>query len=72
MIEKLIKINDIYKKNASGEEKRKRILIDKILKENNAFAKIDVETAFSILKDLNIEDDKLDEVYVNIINEENI
>lgn len=45
----------------------RQLLIKRILSEKNCFLKISVETAYSILRDLNVEESKLKQVYSELI-----
>ena len=68
MIEKLININKILLQEAKdNEEKRKRKIIDDLLSDDKIFTKIDIETAYSLLKDLKINHDDLEKVYLTLI-----
>ena len=69
MLDKLKKINEkLIKLNHDNQEiLTKQLLIQKILKEEDCFQKIDVETAFNILKDLQIPEENLKDIYLNLI-----
>lgn len=69
MLETLRKINLtlIDKDDLSQEELEKQLLIRKILSDKDCFFKISMETAYSILKDLGIQKDKVKEVYSELI-----
>ena len=73
MINKLKEINEklisIHQKNET--ELKKQLLIQKILNEKNCFFKMDIETAYSILKDLNINDKDLNNIYKELIDIKN-
>lgn len=69
MIEKLKVINDkyleMYKENP--DKLKKYQLIGKILNEKDCFLKMNIEYAYAILRDLNIPEDKIKEVYLQLI-----
>lgn len=52
------------------EELQKQELIKKILSEKDCFLKIDITTAYQILEDLKIPQDKMRNVYLELINPE--
>lgn len=69
MIEDLKKINDYliktYENNSKELEKYKAIKA--LLNEENLFSKIDIEYAYSILRDLKIPENEIKKVYLNLI-----
>ncbi len=69
MIEKLKVINDkyleMYKENP--DKLKKYQLIGKILNEKDCFLKMNIEYAYAILRDLKIPEDKIKEVYLQLI-----
>ena len=69
MIKELKNINnkliDLYQNNK--EELNKQLLIKEILNEPNCFLKINIETAYKILKDLQIPDENLKIIYERLI-----
>ena len=69
MIDKLIDLNEqLIKKNFNNPtELKKQLLIKKILNEKDVFTKIKVETAYNILKDLQISSNDLKTVYMELI-----
>ena len=69
MLNKLRKINEKLIKLNHDNQKilNKQLLIQKILKEEDCFQKIDVETAFNILKDLQIPQENLKNIYLSLI-----
>lgn len=69
MIEKLKDLNNkLIKYYQNNEEKLKRqILIQKLLNEKGCFFKMKIETAYSILKDLNIPKDDIEKIYLELI-----
>lgn len=74
MLEKLKQKNkeliELYKNDK--EKLDKQLLIKRIINEKNCFLKISIETAYSILKDLNVKDNNLKEVYCELIDYKNI
>lgn len=50
------------------EELKKQELIKKILSEKDCFLKMDIETAYQILEDLKIPQDKMRNIYLELIN----
>jgi len=69
MIEELKKIADrfirIYEDNP--KELEKYTIIKELLNKDNIFFKIDIDYAYSILRDLQIPEDKLKSVYVELL-----
>lgn len=74
MMDELKKINnkliEMYQKDE--ESLKKQLLIKKILSEKNCFMKMDIETAFSILKDLEIPEFDVKNVYSKLISITNL
>lgn len=73
MISALKEINEkllIANKN-NKEELQKQSLIHNILQEENCFFKMDIETAYQILRDLKIPEDKIKSVYIDIMSNYN-
>lgn len=60
--DKLIEIN----KN-NPKELKKYLLIKEILKDDNCFLKMDIEYAYSILRDLKFSEEDLKKVYLKLI-----
>lgn len=69
MIEKLKIINEKYieEYKENSHELKKYELIKKILNEKDCFLKMNIEYAYAILRDLNIPEDKIKEVYFELI-----
>lgn len=69
MIDKLKNINEkLIKLNKNDkDEYEKQILISKLLKEDDCFLKIDIEYAYSILRDLGIDEKNLKKAYYELI-----
>ena len=51
--------------NCSEEEKQKIIM--NILEDNNCFVKMNIEDAYSILRDLNIKEEEIKETYISLM-----
>lgn len=67
-IEELKKINDRMLLNCDKEyEYIKHNLIKEMLKNKRCFFDIKIELAYAILRELNIPEDKLKDVYLNLI-----
>ncbi len=72
MLENLRELNDtILIKCDDVEKKKKHELIKKLLHEKNCFLKINIETAYAILRELNIPEEKSKNIYMNLINPNN-
>lgn len=69
MIEKLKIINEKYieEYKENTHELKKYELIKKILNEKDCFLKMNIEYAYAILRDLKIPEDKIKEVYLQLI-----
>lgn len=69
MIEKLKIINEKYIEEfkENPHELKKYELIKKILNEKDCFLKMNIEYAYAILRDLKIPEDKIKEVYLELI-----
>ncbi len=69
MIEKLKIINEKYieEYKENSHELKKYELIKKILNEKDCFLKMNIEYAYAILRDLKIPEDKIKEVYLELI-----
>ncbi len=73
MINKLRKINDeLLRRAVDTKEKKKYEIIKKIMKDDNCFFKMDIEYAYSILRDLGIEEEKIRGIYMCLIDPEEI
>lgn len=72
MIEVLKVINERMIKGHldKPEELKKQELIQKILAEKDCFLKMDIETAYQILEDLKIPQDKMRSIYLELLNPE--
>ena len=73
MIDKLRELNlKLINEYHSDEVKLKsQLLIQKILENNHCFFEMDIETAYSILRDLSIPDEYIKEVYKSLIDFKN-
>lgn len=69
MIDKLMELADkcIEKSKDNVEELHKYKLIKKILNKDDCFLKMNIEYAYAILRDLHIPEDKIKEVYSQLI-----
>lgn len=68
MIERLRKITSgLIKLNKNSENEEKYLLIEKILKDEKCFFKMDIETSFSILRDLQIKEEDISKIYKELI-----
>ena len=74
MLEKIKKLNEqlIEKYKNDLQQLEKQLLIKRILSEKNCFFKMNIETAYSILKDLEVKEDCLKEIYCELIDYKNI
>ena len=74
MIEKLRENNNkLIKLNSDDEKKlKKHKIIQKILNDDKCFFKMEIEYAYSILRDLGINEKDLKQVYMELINPKNI
>ena len=73
MIKKLRSLNKslINKYQNDLELLKKQLLIEKILKDDECFFRIKIETAYSILNDLDIPSNEIDSVYMELIDKKN-
>lgn len=69
MISKLrIVANKMLDSNAIADERRSRIiLIDKLLQDENCFYKVDMDTAYNMLRDLGFSKDDAIKIYKELI-----
>jgi hypothetical protein len=61
------KCNSLLKRAKTSEDKKKYSLIQTILSNDKCFFEIPIETAYSILVDLGIKEDKISDVYMELI-----
>lgn len=73
MLNKLIELNNKYiELNKDNEVNlKKHMLIKQILNDSRCFFKMDIETAYAILRDLGIKEENLQEIYKELINIKN-
>lgn len=73
MIEKLRKITKILLKNKTiTVDYRKRLeLINKLLDDDTCFFKIDIETAYNIIRDLGFTEEESFDIYKKLISSKN-
>ena len=69
MLENLKKINNVLIETNFNDEKelKKQLLIKEILKKENCFLKMNMKYAFSILRDLKIDEENVKDVYCKLI-----
>lgn len=73
MIEQLrmIATRLMQEKKDSPEEVKKYQLIEEMLKNNQCFFELDIETSYAILRDLGFKEDDLEKVYSLLIDPSN-
>ena len=72
MIEKLRKINNnIIIQTSDEQKKKKHLLIAKLLKDKQCFLKMNIETSYALLRELNIPEEKIKEKYQELIDSSN-
>ena len=71
MIEELKRINErlLLENDNNINEKEKYLIIKKILNKEKAFLKMNIEYAYGILKDLNISEENIKNVYFQLLDE---
>ena len=71
MVDKLKALNDklIILSENDSVELNKQMLIKKLLSDEKCFFKMDIETSYALLRDLKIPEDKIKEVYMELIND---
>ncbi len=73
MLEKLIEINNsIINQTINEQEKEKHLLIKKILDDKNCFLKMNIETSYALLRELNIPEENIKSTYLDLIDSSNI
>ncbi|MBQ9012920.1 MAG: hypothetical protein IJ094_05065 [Bacilli bacterium] len=73
MLEKLIEVNNnIINQTSDEEKKKKHILIKKILDDKQCFFKMDIETSYALLRELNIPEENIKNIYSNLIDPSNL
>ena len=71
MIEELIKINErlLLENDNNIKEKEKYLIIKKILNKEKAFLKMNIEYAYGILRDLNVPEENIKNIYFQLLDE---
>lgn len=71
MIEELKKINErlLLENDNNINEKEKYLIIKKILNKEKAFLKMNIEYAYGILRDLNVPEESLKNIYFQLLDE---
>lgn len=71
MIEELKRINErlLLENDNNIKEKEKYLIIKKILDKEKAFLKMNIEYAYGILKDLNISEENIKNIYFQLLDE---
>ena len=71
MIEELKKINErlLLENDNNIKEKEKYLIIKKILNKEKAFLKMNIEYAYGILRDLNIPEESIKNIYFQLLDE---
>ena len=73
MLEKLRELNErmIIKYSDNIKEKNKYLTIKKLLSDDKCFFKMDIEDAYALLRELNFDEDKIKEIYKELIDSSN-
>jgi hypothetical protein len=71
MIEELKKINErlLLENDNNIKEKEKYLIIKKILNKEKAFLKMNIEYAYGILRDLNVPEESIKNIYFQLLDE---
>ena len=71
MIEDLKRINErlILENDNNIKEKEKHLIIKKILNKEKAFLKMNIEYAYGILRDLNVPEESIKNIYFQLLDE---
>lgn len=71
MIEELKRINErlLLENDNNIKEKEKYLIIKKILNKEKAFLKMNIEYAYGILRDLNIPEENIKNIYFQLLDE---
>ena len=72
MFEELIKINNkllILYKDKDSERLKRQILISKLLTEKECFNIMNIETAYSVLRDLEIPESEIKPIYLKLLDQ---
>lgn len=68
MQNKLIKINNkILESNLTPKERKKHLLIKKILEDKKCFFKMKITSSYQLLRDLKIKEEYLEKIYKELI-----
>jgi len=71
MIEELKRINErlLLENDNNINEKEKYLIIKKILNKEKAFLKMNIEYAYGILRDLNVPEESIKNIYFQLLDE---
>ena len=71
MIEELKKINErlLLENDNNIKEKEKYLIIKKILNKEKTFLKMNIEYAYGILRDLNVPEESIKNIYFQLLDE---
>ena len=71
MIEELKRINErlLLENDNNIKEKEKYLIIKKILNKEKAFLKMNIEYAYGILRDLNVPEESIKNIYFQLLDE---
>ena len=71
MIEELKRINErlLLENDNNIKEKEKHLIIKKILNKEKAFLKMNIEYAYGILRDLNVPEESIKNIYFQLLDE---
>lgn len=73
MLEKLVEVNNnIINQTNDEEKKKKHLLIKKILDDKQCFFKMDIETSYALLRELNVPEENIKNIYSNLIDPSNL
>ena len=73
MLEKLVEVNNnIINQTNDEEKKKKHLLIKKILDDKQCFFKMDIETSYALLRELNVPEESIKNIYFNLIDPSNL
>ncbi len=72
MLEKLIEVNNqIINQTEDEEKKKKHLIIKKILDDKHCFLKMNIETSYALLRELNVSEDNIKSIYSILIDSSN-
>ncbi len=73
MLEKLVNVNNnIINQTKDEQQKKKHLLIKKILEDKQCFFKMDIETSYALLRELNVPEESIKKVYSILIDSSNL